>query len=336
MVSTENRNSLFDNFKGILIFFVVFGHFIENFQDILLNGSVRVAWQFIYVFHMPGFAFVSGYFSKKNDGRIFEKVLSKQIIPLVVFQCMFEIFSILFSHHFTGATFSLTPYWTLWYLLSLAFWRIFFQLLHRVKFIFIISVILALGVGTVTSIGYPLSISRTIVLFPLFLLGNVFKENEILEKLKKSRFFPILIAISLAILVGAFIYVWKMRLPNGIYLNSYNYKSCGFGWKKGGLLRLINLTLAFLCIMAIIVLTPQKQFFASEIGRNSMIPYIVHGFLLKILLIHRFHFYTNLYFTFIGGLVFSFLVVYVFGRDSISKAYDKMMLEITRAVIAKK
>ena len=35
---TENailkRNYLFDNLKSILIFLVVFGHFIENFQDI--------------------------------------------------------------------------------------------------------------------------------------------------------------------------------------------------------------------------------------------------------------------------------------------------------------
>ena len=122
---------------------VVFGHFIENFQDIWNSGYTRVAWQFIYLFHMPGFAFISGYFSKKKDTRIFEKVLEKQIIPLVLFQFLFEILNIIYAHEFTGATFALTPYWTLWYLLSLAFWKIFFQILYKVKFILAISIVLA-------------------------------------------------------------------------------------------------------------------------------------------------------------------------------------------------
>lgn len=116
--SIENRNYLFDNFKGILIFLVVFGHFIENFQDIWNSGYTRVVWQFIYLFHMPGFAFVSDHFSKKNDQRIFEKVLAKQMIPLVTFQFAYEIFNKILFHIFTGATFSLTSYWTLWYLLN--------------------------------------------------------------------------------------------------------------------------------------------------------------------------------------------------------------------------
>ena len=67
---------------------VVFGHFIENFQDIWNSGYTRVAWQFIYLFHMPGFAFISGYFSKKKDTRIFEKVLEKQIIRVCQEKCV--------------------------------------------------------------------------------------------------------------------------------------------------------------------------------------------------------------------------------------------------------
>ena len=81
--SIENRNYLFDNFKGILIFLVVFGHFIENFQDIWNSGYTRVAWQFIYLFHMPGFAFVSGHFSKKNGNYSPQKIYRKLTLPTV-------------------------------------------------------------------------------------------------------------------------------------------------------------------------------------------------------------------------------------------------------------
>ena len=63
--SIENRNYLFDNFKGILIFLVVFGHFIENFQDVWNCGYTRVAWQFIYLFHMPDLRSYLGIFQRK-------------------------------------------------------------------------------------------------------------------------------------------------------------------------------------------------------------------------------------------------------------------------------
>ena len=283
---------------------------------------------------MPGFAFISGYFSKKNDSKIFEKVLSKELMPLVLFQFLFEVYNLAFYHSFTGATFSLTPYWTLWYLLSLAFWRVFFQMLHKVRFILVISIILALGIGTISSVGYPLSISRTFVLFPFFLLGNFFKEKSVVEKIKNSKVLPLYCILSVIILAGAFIYVWKMKLPNGLYLNSISYKAFGFSWKKGGFFRLLNLSLAFLCIISLIILTPKwKIIFVSEIGRNSMLPYLLHGFLLKILLLHRFEFYTNLYFTFIVGFIFSMVVLFVFGKDKISFFYNKIIDKIERIVI---
>ena len=333
--STESRNCHLDNLKYLLIFLVVFGHFIENFQDIWNSSYIRGAWQFIYLFHMPCFAFISGYFSKKKDIRIFEKVLEKQIIPLVLFQFLFEILNIIYAHKFTGATFALTPYWTLWYLLSLAFWKIFFQMLYKVKFILAISIVLALGVGTVSSLGYPLSISRTIVLFPFFLVGNLCKELSVVEKLKNRKMFPLYLSISVIILMVSFVYVWKIRLPDGMYLNSYCYESIGVSWKKGIFFRLVNLSLAFLCIMSLIILIPQKKLFISEIGRNSVIPYVIHGFILKIFYLHRFEFYKNLYFTFFGGIIFSFLVVYFWGKDRIAKSYNKIMLKICDTVIIK-
>ena len=333
--SIENRNYLFDNLKCLLIFLVVFGHFIENFQNIWNNGYTRVVWQFIYLFHMPGFAFVSGYFSKKNDSKVFEKVLAKQLVPLVVFQFLFEVLSVVMTRNFTGATFSLKPYWILWYLLSLAYWRIFFQLLCKVRFILIISVILALGVGTISSIGYPLSISRTIVLFPFFLTGNFIKEKNLVEKTKESKLLPVLKLISIVVLSGSFVYVWKMRFPNGLYLNSYSYSSFGMSWKKGGFFRLINLILAFFCILSLIFLTPQKKLVFSEMGKNSMIPYIAHGFLLKLFSLHCFEFYKNLYFTFFGGLIFSFTVVFFLGKDSIAVKYNKVMAFVTKILVKK-
>ena len=331
----EKRNCLFDNLKCLLIFLVVYGHFIENFQSIYASESTRIAYQFIYLFHMPGFVFVSGYFARKGDGKIFEKVLLNQIVPLFFFQLVFEIFHWVVFHEFSGKTLDLAPYWILWYLLSLAFWRISFQLLYKIRFLLVISVVFALVAGMVNSIGYPLSVSRTVVLFPFFVLGNIFKENGIVEKIKSGRFFPVYAVLSLLVLAGAFVYVSEVKLHYGLYLNSYSYKALKMAWEEGMLYRFINLAWGFLCIAALIVLTPQKRCFASKIGKNSMIPYIMQFFFLKSLLIYRFDFYKNLYFTFIGGAVFAALLVYIYGKDRFSALYEKLMLKIYKIVTCK-
>ena len=52
------RYNLLDNIKGILIFTVVFSYFLLNYPN---NKSII---NFIYVFHMPGFIFCSGFLSK--------------------------------------------------------------------------------------------------------------------------------------------------------------------------------------------------------------------------------------------------------------------------------
>lgn len=96
----EKRNSLFDNLKCLLIFLVVYAHFIENFQSIYASELTRIVYQFIYLFHMPGFVFVSGYFARKGDGKIFEKVLLNQIVPLFFFQLVFEVYHWIFSMNF--------------------------------------------------------------------------------------------------------------------------------------------------------------------------------------------------------------------------------------------
>ncbi len=331
----EKRNCLFDNLKCLLIFLVVYGHFIENFQSIYASESTRIAYQFIYLFHMPGFVFVSGYFARKGDGKIFEKVLLNQIVPLFFFQLVFEIFHWVVFHEFSGKTLDLAPYWILWYLLSLAFWRISFQLLYKIRFLLVISVILALVAGMVSSIGYPLSVSRTVVLFPFFVLGNIFKEKGIVEKIKSGRFFPVYAVLSVLVLAGALIYVSEVKLHYGLYLNSYSYKALKMAWDEGMLYRFINLAWGFLCIASLLVLTPQKRCFASKIGKNSMIPYIMQFFFLKSLLIYRFDFYKNLYFTFIDGAVFAALIVYIFGKDRFSALYEKLMLKIYKIVTCK-
>ena len=58
----KERDYFFDNLKAVLIFLVVLGHFLLPIRG---DNPLVVVKRLIYVFHMPLFVFISGYFAKK-------------------------------------------------------------------------------------------------------------------------------------------------------------------------------------------------------------------------------------------------------------------------------
>lgn len=92
---TKERDYFFDNIKAVLIFLVVLGHFLLPIHE---GGNVLVLIKrLIYVFHMPLFVFVSGYFSKRiyKDGKYnFKKILyliKAYILFVVAIQAVYAI-----------------------------------------------------------------------------------------------------------------------------------------------------------------------------------------------------------------------------------------------------
>lgn len=74
-LTAENafRSAYWDNIKGFLIILVIFGHCRCNLQDSPINNVLVDA---IYMFHMPAFVFVSGYFSKSEHSRSFFPIMN--------------------------------------------------------------------------------------------------------------------------------------------------------------------------------------------------------------------------------------------------------------------
>ena len=57
------RVYFFDNLKYVLILLVILGHLFEIYYD--KSHVMKAGFNFIYLFHMPLFIWISGYFSKK-------------------------------------------------------------------------------------------------------------------------------------------------------------------------------------------------------------------------------------------------------------------------------
>jgi fucose 4-O-acetylase-like acetyltransferase len=212
--------------------------------------------------------------------------------------------------------YAITPWWILWYLLSLIFWKsLVFYISPKISkntFV-IISFIICLLVGFIPFIGYTLSLSRTFVFFPFFLLGFYTDKNHIAKFRSLPKYFSYLflalILISLfflktglhSIVSGAFSYY---------YINNIYIGLCA---------RLLFVIISILMSIAFINIVPNISLF-SFIGKDTLLYYSYHGYLIKIftVLISKFDILTN----FIVLLLFSFLtllIIYIFSQFKISR-----------------
>ena len=65
------RDLYWDSLKFVLIFFVVYGHIIAHYSE--LSRINMATYNYIYLFHMPLFVFVSGRFSHIRDKQKYKK-----------------------------------------------------------------------------------------------------------------------------------------------------------------------------------------------------------------------------------------------------------------------
>ena len=125
-VACKKRVFVFDNLKLLGIFCVILGHLLAR-----INVSyASPIYVIIYLFHMPLFVYISGYFAKFN----FKKDVYRILVPFLIIQlsrtaymCLFESSSYNFFFLF------LKPRWALWYLLSLFIWRLSVYFLNKLS-----------------------------------------------------------------------------------------------------------------------------------------------------------------------------------------------------------
>lgn len=171
-----NRLYKFDNLKAVLIFLVVFGHFLE-----LVQGH-RLLYLTIYSFHMPLFIFITGYFAHFDS----KKILSGLVFPYCVFQILYTYFErIVLKNENLTLTF-LRPRWILWYLFAMIVYYLlipFFDVKTKKQRIAAVTgmVLLALLSGYDSKVGYDYSSARIFTFMPFLcrLLSVRFREHVV-------------------------------------------------------------------------------------------------------------------------------------------------------------
>ncbi|GHI00930.1 acyltransferase family protein [Neobacillus kokaensis] len=279
MASPSKRSKYFDNAKFILIFLVVFGHVISPLKE--KDGVLFTIYTFIYLFHMPAFIFISGYFSKgfKKKGYI-QKTVKKILLPYFIFQILYSVFYFLSGKEETLHFDLFQPHWTLWFLLSLFCWNCMLYLFARLKWkgvaaAFFIGII----VGYIDQIGSFLSLSRTFVFFPYFLIGFLINGEQLKRIIKNNYSLPIGIVV-----IAATFFFFNHGFPDNAVpwlLGDRSYTAMGIDHLGAGLYRGLQYILTIIVIFGFLTFIPSIHLKLTKIGERTLYIYLFHGFIIK-------------------------------------------------------
>lgn len=261
------RNNLIDNAKGILIFLVVFGHFLEAVNG-WGNPYLRTLLSGIYLLHMPAFIFLTGITAKQD--RLGMRVTNIAVL-LVMFQFAYVApLTIVDGRYPVNA---LQPYWHLWFLLSLLWWMLCLPLMARVPAAFGISIIIAIVAGLYPRDGYSLSMLRTFTFLPFFLGGHLYG-NRILVALGTYAPYKLWAVPVLGMAAAAISF---LNLEEQWLYGSFTYVQLSIDVVTGAMIRTTLLFLSFASVFAFLALMSSKHCFLSAIGQRSLAVFVLHG-----------------------------------------------------------
>ncbi|MFD1705710.1 acyltransferase family protein [Siminovitchia sediminis] len=274
----KKRDSYFDNAKILLIFLVVFGHFLQSYID--TNAFISFLYKFIYTFHMPAFILISGFFAKGiyEKGYI-SKITKKLILPYILFQIVYAIFYYFLNSKDTFQLELFQPHWSLWFLISLFCWHIMLLIFNRMKpgYALTLAVLIGLGAGYFDWISTYFSLSRTLVFFPFFLIGYYLSKKQI-EALVQPR-------VKLgAVLIMVTVAVGLLSFPDfneKWFFGSKSYIEMGNAEFYGMVKRAVIYAVQAAMAASFLAFVPKRQFFFTRWGRNTLYVYLLHGFIIR-------------------------------------------------------
>ena len=278
----HERDYRIDNLRCLLIVLVVFCHLLVVMSAGPLTGAL---YQVIYVFHMPAFVFVTGYFARWRPRRVARGLL----LPYVEFQLLSCLWGNLTAGRawWHGLTL-LQPRWTLWYLLACVIWYATTPLLARastprVRLAVIAGAfVAAIAIGWLPWVGSALDASRLIVLYPFFCGGFYAGKAELsarIDKLNPKRWARLCIAC--ATLVAA---LMALHYAHGACPKEVLYRDTPYAntWECEARI-IMQLAASAWCAMLVLVTPARRLPLASMVGRNTVSVYLLHPWCIRVL-----------------------------------------------------
>lgn len=319
---TKQRHAYWDNLKCVLIFLVVLGHFLLPVAN---NGkTLQIAFNFIYLFHMPAFVFVSGYFAKSYVKKSEKELRLLGFLTLfVVFTISIWIVDLVFTGKFSPGSL-LSTNSASWYMLAMFFWYLMIPFVSRLKpWISLPAfILLALLVGAYEECGNFLVLSRTIVFFPFFLAGYWTEIDRDIRVTPWARIACIVVLILSVVMVYYLLGLDKNYID--IIFGQKSYSVIGLSMKSGLFARTIWYAVASLLILVLMCLIPQKINCFTYIGERTIGIYILHRILRDVFVYLGLYDYLGKdWVLFLLLIPIAFLTVFITSGKNISALLNK-------------
>lgn len=269
----KSRDNLFDNLKGFLIILVVFAHIIEYKN----SGIFMYMRSAIYIFHMPLFVFISGYFSKNTAKKNYHiKNVENSLIPYFVFNTLY----ILLIGEF-GFKEVFTPKFIYWYFFCLFLWRLILPLVSKFngKAVVILSLLIAVAVGFFGVFDRFLSLSRIFAFFPYFIIG-FYTDKEHISKIRGLNKIICALILAVMLILSATLYTNVFTVKSLENIQCYN--SSNLTDISGATARVISIILALIICVCIINIANAKKSFLTVIGGRTSLIYPLSAFIQRI------------------------------------------------------
>ncbi|MCG2622285.1 acyltransferase family protein [Arthrobacter sp. I2-34] len=264
------RSHRLDAAKGVLIVLVVLGHVLEAVASWAIP-TTRLPLTAIYLFHMPAFVFLAGVTAKATHllrrlGTFAVILLAAQALYLIAVQLL-------------GANRSfslLVPFWILWFLLAMIWWLLLLPLVQRFpKASVAVSVLLAAVAGTVEWVDYTLSLSRTLVFLPFFVVGAAYGKR-ILAAVPRLPTSAKLGAVALG--VAAWLLLYELQIKQAWLYGSKPFYRLDIDDPEGIVVRAGLLCIAAVAALGFLSLVPDRPGVLAALGRRSLAVFLLHGF----------------------------------------------------------
>jgi fucose 4-O-acetylase-like acetyltransferase len=279
------RVPFWDNARFVCVTLVVVGHAIQRLTAD--SDNALVLYLFIYAFHMPAFAMISGYFSKASPpgSRQMKKVLTDILLPYFIMETIWTLVQFLVEQK---QEFNPTkPSWTLWFLLALGIFRLILPYLVLLRFPLLWAVVLSIGVGYFSNIDSTFSLSRAIGILPFFVLGWQVRQWKLVDRWRAAERVTWWVRAAAVLVLGGWlavviVFVQPFRDFDLRFWFFYedSYEGLGEPVWWAGFLRLGLILLAVLLSAALFALIPRRETWITSFGQATMYVYLLHSFVL--------------------------------------------------------
>ncbi|MBO4365332.1 MAG: acyltransferase family protein [Eggerthellaceae bacterium] len=280
------RDAYYDNVRFVLITFVVVGHFALAYLHGASSKPVVILKDWIWLFHMPAFLFVSGMFAKglyKPGRGLRADSICFYVVMYFLFSCVIQLVMSTYSNPVFDP---FNVYRISWYFLALAILGASLPIAAHIrggaKVVVPIAVLFALVADANASFGPFLSLGRIVNFAPFYFLGYFMSQDRFKQITGRIRGSRLLLGADVLFLALVFVVLWLV--PSEYADTMFNlsmsytyYGGCG-NLPVGviALMRVLWFALAAAMLFGVSALVPEGRTFYSELGQRTLQVYLLH------------------------------------------------------------